>query len=156
VVPIAAYAIPRHPTRSTAGRTSFARVPTDQDDHAYRRQGADCKDGELPYPAGRFAAEIFAVPQLDATRRPCYTSAVLGPPVVLHELIAVAIHPRVTILTDAPESADERSADARYESDERNPPQHRTPSACHVKTPLDPAVSPAVSGGDTGAKRSPR
>jgi hypothetical protein len=42
----------------------------------------------------------------------CDTTARLGPPVVLHELIAVATHPGLAIVADTPESADERSAES--------------------------------------------
>jgi len=41
---------------------------------------------------------------------------------VVHELITMAVHPELTTLADTPEPADECSADARQERDERDPP----------------------------------
>jgi hypothetical protein len=62
----------------------------------------------------------------------------------------------VTVLADAPESTDERSADAGQKGDERNPPQQLASSACRLKTPRDSAALPAAPDADRGAKRSPK
>ena len=45
------------------------------------------------HPPGRFAADGFAMEDLATVGCCSHAAAVLGPPVVVHELIAVATHP---------------------------------------------------------------
>jgi hypothetical protein len=61
-------------------------------------------------PPGRFAADGCAMEDLATVGCCSHAAAVLGPPVVVHELIAVTTHPRLTIVAHPPEPANERAA----------------------------------------------
>jgi hypothetical protein len=56
------------------------------------------------HPPGRFAADGFAIEDLATVGCCSHAAAVLGPPVVVHELIAVTTHPRLTIVGSPPQN----------------------------------------------------
>ena len=126
---LAAVICEHHSSPMSSAGCSPSGISADIDDHAHSRQCADREDRELPYPPCRFAAEIFTVHDLITGRRSRHAAAILGPPVVLHELVAVAVDPGLAVVSDTPESAKNSSAESEHESENYDPPQQLLPVA---------------------------
>src|ERR1700688_4252787 len=111
-----------------------------------------------------FAAEVFTVHDLLTGRRSRHAAAILGPPVVLHELVAVAVDPGLAVVADTPESAKKApqipSTKATTAIPHNNFCQPLTRGMLSVgkavRTTLDPAELRQALDVGTSAKRSPR
>jgi hypothetical protein len=86
----------------------------------------------LGYRPEEYAAEVFTVHDLLTGRRSRHAAAILGPPVVLHELVAVAVDPGLAVVPDTPESA---KKSPQIQSDNGDPPQQLL-AAAHRGMPL--------------------
>lgn len=86
------------------------------------------------------------MPDLFTAGRSAYAATGLGPPVVVHELIAVAVDPGVAVLAETPESAGKRSGDSRQKGDKCNPPT----ATCALGLPPQNASGSCCTSGGTG------
>src|SRR5882757_6139482 len=105
-----------------------------------------------------FAAEVCTVHDLLAGRRSRHAAAILGPPVVLHELVAVAVDPGLAVVADTPESAKKSSADPEHESASSDPHNNfcQLLTVKCLRTTLDPAALRQALDAGTSATHSPR